>query len=546
MFYVQVIWGEKLQEKAIDQWTRELPIIAKRGLILDRNGVVLADNSDTYTIFIRPRLIKDKESVARILANELSLNYDSVLQKINKKVSEVTIAKHIEKPLLERLLNENINGLYYSRDNTRIYPYGDFLSQILGFNSIDNVGQCGLESYYDKYLRGIDGEVLYETDIVGVEIEGSKPTYIPATDGMNIKLTIDYRIQQIVESVAEECFLEKEPKNVSIMVLDVQNGEVLAITTKPSYDLNNIPRDNIELLNKVNRSSLIVDIYEPGSTFKVLTASANVQERLNGNKNAFSIDHVYSSARYRYIDGQRVRCWSDHKNGKHANERLIDALDNSCNPIFVDIAMSLGKEKMYEYLSRFGYGQVTGIDFYGEASGMLIPKNYCQNVDLARIGFGQALACTGLQLACATASAVNGGVYYTPHLVKEISSSDGKIAEIINSSVKNRVISQESSKIITTMLESVVSNGSGKNAYIEGYRIGGKTGTAQKYENGVLANGKYVSSFVGFFPANNPKYLVLTVIDEPVGQYYGSIVAAPCAKKIFQGIIEYKNIKPNG
>ena len=541
LFYVTVIWGEELQIKATDQWTRELPVIASRGLIIDRNGVVLADNDDTYMVFARPNLIKQKEKVAKTLSEVLDKDYDGVYEKLQKRVSEVTLARQVEKSVIDRLLEENPDGVYYSRDNKRIYPYGDFLSQILGFTGVDGVGQSGLEAYYDKYLKGMNGEVLYETDIIGTEVKNSTPKYVPATDGLNVKLTIDYRIQLIAESVAEKAYAEKEPKSVSVIVMDPSSGEILATTTKPSYDLNNVPRNDVELLNKVNRNALIVDIYEPGSTFKVLTASADVEEFLSG-RNAYSPDHVFSGSRYRYIDGQKIKCWSDHKNGKHSGERLTDALNNSCNPIFVDIAMKLGKERMYYYLDKFGYGKVTGVDFSGEASGMLIPENYCQNVDLARIGFGQALACTGLQLASATASAVNGGYYYVPHFLKEISSSDGVVCEIVNPEVRNRTISRKASRMIAEMLESVVEKGSGKKAYIEGYRVGGKTGTAQKYENGRIAQGKYVSSFVGFFPSDNPKYLALVVVDEPKGVYYGSTVASPYAKEIFEGIIALKNL----
>ncbi len=541
LFYVTVIWGEDLQSKAIDQWTRELPIVASRGLILDRNGVVLANNDDTYMIFARPTLIKEKEKVAEKLSEILQKPYAETYEKLEKRVSEVTLKRQVKKDVLDKVLEENINGIYYSRDNARIYPYGDFLSQIIGFTGIDGIGQSGIEAYYEKYLRGLDGEVLYETDIIGSEVKNSTPKYVPATDGLNVKLTIDYKIQLIVESVAEKAYYEKEPKSVSILVLDPGSGEILATTTKPSYNLNEVPRNDVELLNKVNRNAMIVDIYEPGSTFKVLTASADVEEFLLGN-NAYSLNHVYSGSRYRYIDGQKIKCWSDHKNGKHSGERLVDALNNSCNPVFVDIAIKLGKERFYYYLDKFGYGKVTGIDFFGEASGMLIPENYCQNVDLARIGFGQALACTGLQLAAATASAVNGGYYYIPHFLKEISANNGVVCEIVNPRVKNRTISEKASSVVAEMLESVVKNGSGKKAYIEGYRVGGKTGTAQKYENGHIAQGKYVSSFVGFFPANNPEYLALVVVDEPKGAYYGSTVAAPYAKEVFEGIINVREL----
>ena len=545
LLYVQVIWGENLQEKAVDQWTREIPVVAERGKIVDRNGIVLADNDDTYSIFVRKRAVSSIEEVSRGLSEALDLPYESVYQRLSEsKSSEVTVKKQVGKEALNKLLEYGFEGVYYARDNSRVYPYGEFLTQVLGFTSADVQGQSGLELYYNKYLQGINGEILYETDIVGVEIEGSTPTYIPATDGLNAKLTIDYEVQQAAEAAMERAYQTHSPKSARAIVMNPQTGEILAMANKPSFDLNEIPRDDLEALHALSRNGLISDVYEPGSTFKVLTAAANIEEYLQGNRNAFSPEHIFSSSRYRYVDGQRVKCWSDHANGKHSNETLADALNNSCNPVFVDIALALGKEKMYEYIEKFNYGSVTGVDFSGEAQGMVLPASAIQNVDLARIGFGQTIAVTALQLAAATSAAINGGYYYTPYFVSELYTSDHLVAEIRNPKLKNRVISEKASELLREMLEAVVRDGGGKQAYIEGYRVGGKTGTAQKYEDGHIAQGKYVSSFVGFFPANDPQYLALIVIDEPVGQYYGSTVAAPYGREIFEKIIQAKNIKP--
>jgi len=351
-------------------------------------------------------------------------------------------------------------------------------------------------------------------------------------------------IKQAAEAAMERAYQTHSPKSARAIVMNPQTGEILAMANKPSFDLNEIPRDDLDALHALSRNGLISDVYEPGSTFKVLTAAANIEEYLQGNRNAFSPEHIFSSSRYRYVDGQRVKCWSDHANGKHSNETLTDALNNSCNPVFVDIALALGKEKMYEYIEKFNYGSVTGVDFSGEAQGMVLPASAIQNVDLARIGFGQTIAVTALQLAAATSAAINGGYYYTPYFVSELYTSDHLVAEIRNPKLKNRVISEKASELLREMLEAVVRDGGGKQAYIEGYRVGGKTGTAQKYEDGHIAQGKYVSSFVGFFPANDPQYLALIVIDEPVGQYYGSTVAAPYGREIFEKIIQAKNIKP--
>ncbi len=545
LFYVQIIWGEHLQIKAIDQWTREIPIIASRGKIVDKNGVILADNDDTYTVFVRKSAVKDMESLALNLSNCLNMDYNYVFSRLTKTYSsEITIKKQVDKESIAKLLKLNLTGVYYSRDNCRVYPNNEFLTSVLGFTSTDGKGQSGLELYYDKYLSGLDGEILYETDIVGVEINDGKASYRPATNGLNLKLTIDYNVQQLCETAMQEAMEVHKAKSAQIIVIDPSNGAIRGLSCKPSFNLNEIPRDDIESLNKLGRNGLVCDIYEPGSTFKVLTAAANIEEYLNGNKNAFSIEHIYNSSRYRYVDGQRVKCWSDHKNGKHSALTLQGALNNSCNPIFVDIAMSLGKQTMYKYVELFNYGSTTGIDFSGETQGMILPITAVQNVDLARIAFGQTIAVSGLQLASATCAAINGGKYFTPYLVSEIYDDNGIIAEQIEPQLKNRVISEKASKILNEMLEKVVSEGSGKQAYIEGYSVAGKTGTAQKYQNGIIASGKYVSSFVGYFPSTNPKYLALVIIDEPVGQYYGSTVAAPYAKQVFEGIIDIYDIKP--
>ena len=540
-----MFWGEHLQTKAIDQWTREIPIISSRGKIVDTNGVIFADNDDTYTVFVRKNAVKNMENLASVLADCLEMDNDFVLSRLKNTVSsEITIKKQVEKEKISKLLENNLQGVYYSRDNSRVYPYNEFLTSVLGFTSTDGKGQSGLELYYDKYLSGIDGEILYETDIVGVEINNGKASYRPATNGLNLKLTIDYNVQQLCETAMQEAMEVHQAKSAQIIIIDPNSGAIRGLCTKPSFNLNEIPRDDLTSLYKLGRNGIVCDVYEPGSTFKVLTAAANIEEYLNGNKKAFSIEHIYNSSRYRYIDGQKVKCWSEHKNGKQIALNLQGALNNSCNPIFVDIAMSLGKETMYKYINAFNYGSATGIDFLGETQGMVLPVSAVQNVDLARIAFGQTIAVSGLQLASATCSAINGGYYYTPYLVSEIYDENGIVAEKIQPQLKNKVISNKASKILNEMLEKVVSEGSGKQAYIEGYSVAGKTGTAQKYENGVIASGKYVSSFVGYFPSTNPKYLALVIIDEPVGQYYGSTVAAPYAKQVFEGIIDIYDLLP--
>ncbi len=543
-FYVQVVWSGELNYRALDQWTRELPIVAERGKITDRNGIVLADNTTAYTVFARSNAVKDKGKTAALLASALGLDEEMIYDKLTKKkASEITVAKRVDKEKIEKLSELSLDGVYFSRDNVRNYPKDDALCQVLGFTSTDNVGTTGVEKYYDTYLSGKNGELLYETDLVGIEVKGSVATYLPAENGYNVQLTIDYGIQEIAESALEKVSAAYSPVAAECIVLDVNTFEVLALANYPSYSLNEIPRNDAELLNKLTRNRLVCDIYEPGSTFKIITSAINLEEYARGNTKAFSPKYVFNSSRTRYVDGTTVKCWSNHANGKHSNQTLAEALNTSCNPCFTDMALSLGKETFYRYLSAFGFGQKTGIDYGGEAYGLLMPKEAVRNCDLARIGFGQTIAVSGIQLACATASAVNGGYYYTPRLVKSIYAEDGYVFMQNERILQNRTVSEKTSALLAEMLEGVVRDGSGKKAYIEGYKIGGKTGTAQKFENGRIAVGKYVSSFVGFFPADKPQYLALVIVDEPQGAYYGSVVAAPCAREIFEGIISLKNIQ---
>ena len=543
-FYIQVIWGQELVLRATDQWNREIPVIAARGNILDRNGQQLAGNLTTYSVFVRPNAVKDKSYAATCLSEIFGLEMSSLYERLNEgNVSEITVVRQADGELIEQLIACDIDGVYYARDNTRVYSYGDALCQTLGFTSTDGLGLSGIEKMYDGVLGGTDGEIMYTTDIVGNQTENTNIVYKSAVDGDDISLTIDIEIQLAAEQAIREVYENTGAQNASCIVLDPGSFEVLAMVNYPSYDLNDVPRDDVQTLNELSRNALVCDIYEPGSTFKVLTAAANLQEYINGNSAAFSPTYVFNGSRTRSVDGTTIKCWSDHANGKHSNQTLSQALNNSCNPCFTDIALALGKDVFYNYLSLFGLGNVTGIDFAGEAVGMLVPQSLVRDCDLARIGFGQTVAVTALQLACAVASAVNGGNYYVPRLLKSVISSDGNVVEESEPILKNKTISEQASSMLRSMLEGVVKEGSGKNAYIEGYRVAGKTGTAQKYENGAVAAGKYVSSFVGFFPADDPQYLALVIVDEPQGAYYGSVVAAPVAKSIFEDIIAIKNIQ---
>ncbi len=544
-FYVQVIWEDELVAKAVDQWTREIPVVAQRGVITDRNGELLAGNVTSYSVFARANAVADVDETARFLSQTLELSFDALVEKLSDRGrSEITLLRGAEKERVEKIAGANVAGIYYARDNTRVYPYGELACQVLGFTSYDRSGTSGIEGYYDAFLKGENGEVLFETDLVGVDLDGAVARYLPATDGLNVRLTIDYRIQALVEEVMSKTLESSGAKGAQCIVLDPATFEILAMTNLPSYNLNEVPRDDLAALNALSRNRTLSDIYEPGSTFKIVTAAANIEEHLRGNPNAYSENYVFSSARTRSVDGTTIRCWSDHANGKHAGQTLKEALNNSCNPCFTDIALSLGTQTFYEYLRAFRFGSATGIDFSGEAIGMLLPENSVRDCDLARIGFGQTVAVSALQLACASAAAINGGYYYAPRLVSGVFDERGVDLQTFSSALLGRTVSEEASKILSSMLEGVVRDGSGKKAYIEGYRVAGKTGTAQKYEDGHIAQGKYVSSFVGYFPADEPRYLCLVIVDEPQGQYYGSTVAAPCAGEIFQGIISMKGIAP--
>ena len=474
---MQVLWQEELNYRALDQWTREIPIVANRGKVTDRNGVALVENTTAYTVFARSNAVKDAYTTAKNLASALNLEENVVYQKLTgKKASEITIAKKVDKSKIESLSKYTLDGVYYARDSIRTYPKEDTLCQVLGFTSYDGSGITGIEKYYNEYLAGKNGELLYETDLVGIDIEGSVATYLPAENGYNVELTVDYGIQKLTESALKSAMDVYHPASAQCIVLDVTNFEVLALANYPAYDLNDIPRDDISVLNKLSRNTTVCDVYEPGSTFKIITSAVNIEEYLKGNTKAFSTNYVFSSSRIRNVDGTTVKCWSNHANGKHCNQTLAQALNNSCNPCFTDMALSLGKDTFYAYLSSFGFGKRTGIDFSGEAYGLVMPQKAVRDCDLARIGFGQTIAVSGLQLACAVASTVNGGYYYQPTLVRKIYADDGYILRQNKPNLIRRTVSEKTSQILSKMLEGVVTEGSGKKAYIDGYQIAGKTG----------------------------------------------------------------------
>lgn len=534
---VQLINGTWLQSKAADQWTRDLPLKAERGKIYDITGSSLAVSYTTYNVYTRAREIDKPEETATFLSSILGLNYTSVYNKVtNRNASEYLIKMQVEEEIAKEIIDKNLPGVYLSQNTKRYYPYGDLLTQILGFTTIDNVGQAGIELYYNDILKGTDGKSLVQADITGEELENTLSYYIPSIPGYDITLTIDAKIQLIVEQALNKVMVEQQAKSATAIVMKANTGEIVAMSTKPSFDLNDVPRDNpSELLENV-KNKAVVDVYEPGSTFKILTMAATLEESKANENSRFYCGGSTT------VDGQRIKCW---RSIGHGSQTLSEGLANSCNCVFVDLALRLGLDTFYNYFFSFGLGQKTGIEISGESSGIIMNKSTAKRVDLARMGFGQAIAVTPLQLITAVCAAVNGGTLYKPYLIDKIVSPDGVTVEESAVTPVRQVVSKQTSATLNAMLEGVVSK-TGKYTFVPGYEIGGKTGTSQKYENGTIARGKYVSSFIGTYPASSPEYVLILMVDEPgTGAYYGSVVASPYAKEIFAGMFDYLNIKPD-
>ena len=535
MFAVIVVEGESLQVKAVDQWLRDVPTDAPRGNIVDKNGKILASTATRYNLYVRPSNTPDKEGVAKLLCEVFGYEYQSTLSKISKRTSEVTVATKVTKEQLNIVYASGLKGIYYSEDNFRYYPYGDFMTQVLGFCSSDGFGQTGLEAYYDKYLTGINGKILTETDLVGRSLDGGLSYYLPSVSGLDLKTTLDAGIQSIVEGAVRNAVAKFNPKGVACIVMDYSTGGIAALCEYPSFDLNNVPRNDLTTLFESSKSKIISTVYEPGSTFKILTSAA----ALDSGK-VHTSDRFYCAGS-KVVDGKKIRCW---KSKGHGSIDFGQGVESSCNCVFMECALRMGTNSFYDYMSAFGLSSKTGVDMMGETSGIFIARNLVKNVDLARIGFGQAVAVTPIGLLAATSSVVNGGVKVTPHVMNEIKSANGTVASY-GISGGERVVSEQTSKTMCELLQRVVTTGSGKGAYVPGYKILGKTGTAQKYENGQIARGKYISSFLGFSVSEGANYGVLFIVDEPKGyMYYGSLVAAPMVGDIFESMFAYLGTEP--
>ncbi|MBO7527963.1 MAG: stage V sporulation protein D, partial [Clostridia bacterium] len=481
LFYIQVVCSAKLQSKAESQWTRDLPITAERGKILDKNGAALAVSYTTYNVYTRYREIKDLNTVSTFLSKELNMSFNDVFEKIsNSKVSEVLIKQQISQDLAEEILSSDISGIFLSENSSRYYPYGNLLTQVLGFTSIDGNGQAGIEAYYNEKLTGENGYYMLQSDLQGKEIDNTLRTYIKSETGEDLTLSIDVNIQIMLEQALNKAYEEQKARGVLGIIMEPSTGKILAMSNKPSFDLNNIPRYDVSSLMEMIKNKCVVDVYEPGSTFKILTMAAALELGV-----ASEHDHFYCSGSMS-VDGQKIKCW---KSIGHGSQTLYQGFANSCNCVFMTLAQRIGTQKFYEYLKKFGIGDKTGIEISGESNGIMLKESLVKNVDLARIGFGQTIAVTPIQLITAISSILNGGYKVNPTILNT--------NEI---SINNQIVSESTKNHICEMMKMVV-NKTAKYSFVPGYDIGGKTGTAQKYENGSIARGKYVSSFVGTYPA---------------------------------------------
>ncbi|OZV12400.1 stage V sporulation protein D [Tissierella sp. P1] len=552
--YLQIVKGEELKKGALEQWTKGITIKSKRGVIYDRKGKKLAVSITASTVWASPPDIKDAHKTAKEVARVLGLDEEVVYTKITKKIGTEKLKQWITREEAAELRKLKLPGIEIVDDNRRYYPYGNFASFVLGFTDIDNNGLYGIERTYDKYLTGTPGKWVKTTDAASRQLPFDGEKIYEASDGLSVVLTIDETIQHFADKAAEEAVIVTGAKNVSIILMEPKTGDVLAMSSKPDYDPNNpriplneetkkeweaLPQEELQKRwYDMWRNFAINDAYEPGSTFKVITAAAAIEENI-ANLNS----HFYCNGFVRDIKGVLLRCarWYN----PHGDQTFIEAMNNSCNVAFVDLGRKVGKELLYKYIKAFGFGETTDIDLNGEQGGIIpASTDSIKEVNLATMSYGHGIAVTPLQLINAVSSIANGGNLMKPRLVKELIDDEGKIVETFEPEIKRKVISESTSKTIMEMLENVVSEGTGTKAYIPGFRVGGKTGTAQKIIDGRYAPGKYIGSFVGVAPADNPQVAILVVVDEPVGQYYGGTIAAPIAKTVLEETLNYLEVTP--
>ena len=532
LVYLMVFDAEYYQKRAEDLHKRERKIKAARGEIVDRNGVVLATNKTVCTISVIHSQIKEPERVTEILAKELEMDQAEVRKRVEKVSSMEKVKTNVEKEVGDKIREYNLDGVKVDEDYKRYYPYDSLASKVLGFTGGDNQGIIGLEVKYEETLKGSNGTILTTTDARGIELDGV------AEDR---KEPVDYNIQKYCEQAAEKVMREKQADGVSILLMNPQNGEILSMVNVPEFNLNDPFELNTgeelegeklqDALNAMWRNRCINDTYEPGSTFKIITSAACLEEGV------VTPEDTFSCPGYRMVEDRRIRC---HKVGGHGSETFVQGIQNSCNPVFIDIGLRLGAERFYDYFQQFGLLDLTGIDLPGEAGTIMHQVENIGLVELATISFGQSFQVTPVQMAVTVSSIINGGRRVTPHFGKAVLDREGNVLETLSYEERSGVVSEKTSKTMQTLLEGVVANGSGKNAYIEGYSIGGKTATSQTLPRS--AN-KYISSFIGFAPAEDPQVLGMVVIHNPQGIYYGGTIAAPVLRSIFDNVLPYLGIE---
>lgn len=541
LVYLMVFDAEYYQKRAEDLHKRERKIKAARGEIVDRNGVVLATNKTVCTISVIHSQIKEPERVTEILAKELEMDQAEVRKRVEKISSMEKVKTNVEKEVGDKIREYNLDGVKVDEDYKRYYPYDSLASKVLGFTGGDNQGIIGLEVKYEETLKGSNGTILTTTDARGIELDAVAEGRIEPVAGKTLEISMDYNIQKYCEQAAEKVMREKQADGVSILLINPQNGEILSMVHVPEFNLNDPFELNTgeelegeklqDALNAMWRNRCINDTYEPGSTFKIITSAACLEEGV------VTPEDTFSCPGYRMVEDRRIRC---HKVGGHGSETFVQGIQNSCNPVFIDIGLRLGAERFYDYFQQFGLLDLTGIDLPGEAGTIMHQVENIGLVELATISFGQSFQVTPVQMAVTVSSIINGGRRVTPHFGKAVLDREGNVLETLSYEERSGVVSEKTSKTMQTLLEGVVANGSGKNAYIEGYSIGGKTATSQTLPRS--AN-KYISSFIGFAPAEDPQVLGMVVIHNPQGIYYGGTIAAPVLRSIFDNVLPYLGIE---
>lgn len=541
--YLMILKADHYGEMAKELHERERPIKAERGVIYDANGIAIASNKPVCTISVIHSQIKEPEEVIRILSMELGISKEKVRKRVEKVSSIERIKANVEKEIADRIREYDLDGVMVDEDYKRYYPYGSLASKVIGFTGSDNQGIIGLEVAYEKYLAGKDGTILTLATANGVEIKNAAEDRVEPVSGNDLYLSLDINIQEYAEQAAQKVLKEKQAQSVKLIIMNPQNGEIYAMVNVPEFDLNNpytlntevesslTTEDENKFLNAMWRNACISDTYEPGSAFKIVTATAALEEGV------VSLSDQFFCPGYKKVEDRIIRC---HKTTGHGAESFVDGIKNSCNPVFMEIGARVGITNMYKYFKKLGLFGKTGIDVPGEASSIMHKVENVGAVELATISFGQSFQITPLHLLVASSAVVNGGNRVTPHFGVEIRSRDGENVKKLKYNNENNVVTKVTSETMKTLLEAVVAEGTGKRAYLPGFRIGGKTATSEKLPR---RSNKYISSFIGFAPANDPQVIALVLIDEPVGIYYGGTIAAPVVAGVFENILPYLGIE---